>query len=52
MSGKGLLGKDISRLFLRVRFSLIYIVDLFFGQWFIILVFAGHAEFALRVQKR
>ena len=38
MSGKGLLEKDLSRLLLRVRFSLIYIVDLFFGQCFIILV--------------
>ena len=46
MSGKGALDKDLSRLLLRVRFSLIYIVDLFLGQWFIILVFEGHAEFA------
>ena len=49
MSGKGLLEKDLSRLLLRVRFSLIYIVDLFLGQWFVILVFAGDAEFAPRV---
>ena len=48
MSGKGLLEKDLSRLLLRVRFSLIYIVDLFLGQWFIILVFSGDAEFAPR----
>ena len=52
MSGKGLLEKDLSRLLLRVRFSLIYIVDLFLGQWFIILVFAGDAEFAPRVSGR
>ena len=52
MSGKGLLEKDLSRLLLRVRFSLIYIVDLFLGQWFIILVFAGDAEFAPRVSPR
>ena len=52
MSGKGLLEKDISRLLLRVRLSLIYIVDLFLGQWFVILVFAGHAEFAPRVSGR
>ena len=38
MSGKGLLETDLSRLPLRVRFSLIYIVDSFLGQWFIILV--------------
>ena len=50
MSGKGLLEKDLSRLLLRVRFSLIYIVDLFL--WFIILVFAGDAEFAPRVSGR
>ena len=48
MSGKGLLEKDLSRLLLRVKFSLIYIVDLFLGQWFIILVFSGYAEFAPR----
>ena len=48
MSGKGAL----SRLLLRVRFSLIYIVDLFLGQWFLILVFAGDAEFAPRVSGR
>ena len=52
MLGKGLLEKDLSRLLLRVKFSLIYIVDLFLGQWFIILAFAGHAEFAPRVRKR
>ena len=52
MSGKGLLEKDLSRLLLRVRFSLIYIVDSFLGQWFGILVFAGDAEFAPRVRKR
>ena len=49
MSGKGLLEKDLSRLPLRVRFSLIYIVDSFLGQWFVILVFSGDAEFAPRV---
>ena len=32
MSGKGALDKDLSRLLLRVRFSLIYIVDLFLGS--------------------
>ena len=37
---------------MRVRFSLIYIVDLFFGQWLSILVFAGYAEFAPRVSGR
>ena len=52
MSGKGLLEKDLSRLLLRVTFSLIYIVDLFLGQWFVILVFAGDAEFAPGVRKR
>ena len=52
MSGKGLLEKDLSRLLLRVKFSLIYIVDLFLGQWFVILVFAGDAEFAPRVSGR
>ena len=52
MSGKGLLEKDLSRLLLRVRFSLIYIVDLFLGQWFVILVFAGDAKFAPRVSGR
>ena len=50
--GKGALEKDLSRLLLTVTFSLIYIVDLFLGQWFIILVFAGHAEFVTRVRKR
>ena len=38
MSGKEVLEKDLSRLLLRVKFSLIYIVDLFLGQWFIILI--------------
>ena len=52
MSGKGALDKDLSRLHLKVRFSLIYIVDLFLRQWFIILVFAGHVEFAPRIRKR
>ena len=52
MSGKGLLEQDLSGLLLRVRFSLIYIVDLFLGQWFIILIYAGHAEFAPRVSGR
>ena len=52
MSGKGFLEKDLSRLLLRVRFSLVYIVDLFLWQWFIILVFAGDAEFAPRVSGR
>ena len=52
MSGKGLLEKDLSRLLLRVRLPLIYIVDLFLGQRFIIFVFAGDAEFAPRVRKR
>ena len=52
MSRKGALEKDLSRPLLRVRFSLIYIVDLFLGQWFIILVFAGDAEFAARVSGR
>ena len=44
--------KDLSRLLLRVRFSLIYIVDSFLGQWFVILVFAGDAELAPRVSGR
>ena len=52
MSGQGLQETDLSRLPLRVRFSLIYIVDLFLGQWFVILVFAGNAEFAPGVRKR
>ena len=43
MSGKGALDIDLSRLLLGVRF---YIVDLLLGQWFIILVFAGHADFS------
>ena len=49
---RGLLAKDLSRLLLRVRFSLIYIVDSFLGQWFVILVFAGDAELAPRVSGR
>ena len=52
MSGKGALNTDLSRVLLRVRYFLIYIVDLFLGQWFITLVFAGHAELVLRVRKR
>ena len=52
MSGKGALEKDLSRLLLRVRFSLMYIVDLFLGRWFIILIFAGDAEFVPRVSGR
>ena len=52
MSGKGALEKDLSRLLLRVIFSLIYIVDLFLGQWFAILVFAADAEIAPRVSGR
>ena len=32
MSGKGLLDKGLPRLLLRVRFSLIYVVDLFLGS--------------------
>ena len=52
MSRKGALEKDLSRLFLRVRFFLFYIVDSFLGQCFIILVFAGDAEFASRVPGR
>ena len=44
----GALDKYLSRQLLRVRFSLIYILDLSLGQWFIILVFAGDAEFAPR----
>ena len=52
MSGKGALNKDPSRVRWRVRFFLIYIVDLFLGQWFIILVSAGHAEFAPGIRKR
>ena len=51
MPGKGRLERDLSWLLLRVRFSLIYIVDLFLGQWFVILFFAGDAEFAPRVRK-
>ena len=52
MSGKRAREKDLSRLLLRVRFSLIYIVDLFLGEWFVILVFAGDAEIAPRVSVR
>ena len=52
MSGKGLLETYLSRLLLRVRFSLIHIVDSFLGQWFVILVFAGDAEFAPIIRKR
>ena len=52
MSGKGALEKDLSRLLLRVRFSLIYIVGLLLGQWCIILVFAGDAKFASRISGR
>ena len=52
MSGKGALDKDLSRLLLRVAFSRIYIVDLLLGLWFVILVFAGDAEFAPRIRKR
>ena len=49
---KGGSRKNLSRLLLRVRFFLIYIVDLSSGQWFIILVFAGDANFAPRVSGR
>ena len=52
MSGKGALEKDLSRLLLRIRFSLIFIVELCLGQWSLILVFAGDAEFAPRVSGR
>ena len=52
MSAKGALEKDLSRLFLRVRFFLIYILDLFLGQLFLILVFAGDAKFAPRISGR
>ena len=52
MSRKGALEKDLSRLLLRVRFSLIYIVDSFLGQWFIILVLASDDEFAPSFKKR
>ena len=48
MSGKGLLEKNLSRLLLRVKFSLIYIIDLFLGQWFIILVFLTGAKREIR----
>ena len=49
---RGLLEKDLSRLLWRFRFSLIYIVDLFLGQWFVFLLFAGDAKFAPRVSGR
>ena len=49
---KGGSKKDLSRLFLRVKICLICIVDLFLGQWFKILVFAGDAEIAPRVSGR
>ena len=49
---RGLLEKDLSGLLLGVRFSLIYIMDSFLGQWFVILVFAGDADFAPRVSGR
>ena len=52
MSGKGALAKNLSRLLLRDRFSLICIVELFLGQWFVILVFAGDAEFFRRLSGR
>ena len=52
MSGKRAPGKDLSRLLLRNRISLIYIVDLFLGQLFNILVFASDAEFAPKVSWR
>ena len=52
MSGKELLEKDLSRFLLRVIFSLIYIVHLCLGQWFVILVFAGDAKFAPRISGR
>ena len=52
MSGKEALQKGLSRLLLRARISLIYIVDLFLGQWFIILIFAGDADFVPRVSGR
>ena len=43
---KGGSRKDLSRLLLRIGFPLIYNVELYLGQWFINLVFAGDAEFA------
>ena len=52
MSGKGALEKDLSRLLLRVRFFRIYIVDLFLGQWFSILVSLFDAEFVPRISGR
>ena len=48
----GALRKDLSRLFLRIRFSLIYTVDSFLGKWFNILDFAGDAELAPRISGR
>ena len=48
MSGKGGLEKDLPRLLLRVKFSLIYNKDLSLWQWFIILVFPGDAKLAPR----
>ena len=51
-SAKGALGKDLSRLLASVRFSLIYILDLFLGQWFNIVVFAGVGDFAPGVSGR
>ena len=50
--GKGDLEKDLSWLLLRDSLSLIHIVDLYLVQWFIICVFAGHAEFVLTVSGR
>ena len=52
ISGKGAPEKNLTRLLLRIRFSLIFIVDLFLGQWFIILIFAGDAKFAPRTSGR
>ena len=52
MSGKRAVETHFSRPLLRVSFSLIYIVYLFLGQWFIILVSAGDAECAPRVSGR
>ena len=51
MSRKGALEKNLSRLLLGISFSLIYIVESFLGQWFIIFVFvfAGVAKFAAKV---
>ena len=52
MSGKEAREKDLSRLLLRDKFSLIYIVDLILWQWFIIIVFESDAEFAPGVSGR